>query len=438
MSYIQSLRFKLMRLCVVPLLAAAALFIGHSVVIAHQVRDMAAQAGSAEAVAALDMGWIATQWVVVFTVMFVAFYIPITINIRHFIMPIRQLANEADRLALGDVNMEIEKNRTDEIGVLQHSLGNVVAASRAQAGLIERIAAGDLTGVYSPRSGEDMVGHSLVRMLQGNNEAMSGVKTVAEQAADSAAQLAQASQTLAQGATEQTATLQSLSEDVSQIAWQVTDSAERSKKAAALSQQILENARTGSGKMSQMLDAVREISDTSKNISKVIKVIDDIAFQTNILALNAAVEAARAGQHGKGFAVVADEVRSLAAKSALAASDTGSLIAGSVEKAQLGERIAGETAESLAMIVEGIGESNKLISDISRYAGKQAAAVENINGNLSQVSQVVQQNSATAQQSAAASEEMSGQAAILAQLVSRFKLKETRRQTAPGQQGFRM
>jgi methyl-accepting chemotaxis protein len=398
---------------------------------------MAAQAGSAEAVAALDMSWLATQWAVVFAITFVVFYIPITINIKKFILPIRQLAKEADKLALGDVKMEIAKNRTDEIGVLQQSLGNVVAASRAQAELIERIAAGDLTGVYVPRSEEDMVGHSLVRMLYDNNEAMTGVKSVADQASDSAAQLAQASQTLAQGATEQTATLQQLSEDVAQISWQVSDSAERSKKAAGLSERILENARAGNEKMTQMLGAVREISDTSKDISKVIKVIDDIAFQTNILALNAAVEAARAGQHGKGFAVVADEVRNLAAKSALAASDTGALIAGSVEKAQLGERIAGETAESLTKIVDGIGESNKLISDISRYAGKQAAAVENINNNLAQVSQVVQQNSATAQQSAAASEEMSGQAAILAQLVARFKLKAGERQTA-AQQSFRM
>jgi methyl-accepting chemotaxis protein len=169
--------------------------------------------------------------------------------------------------------------------------------------------------------------------------------------------------------------------------------------------------------------AVNEITQASQSIGKVIKVIDDIAFQTNILALNAAVEAARAGQHGKGFAVVAEEVRSLAAKSAEAANDTGSLIANSIEKAGVGAKIASETAASLVEIVSGINESSRIVEEIAASSEVQSADILQINNGIDQVAQVVQQNSATAEQSAAASEELSGQSDMLKGLISQFRLK---------------
>jgi methyl-accepting chemotaxis protein len=175
--------------------------------------------------------------------------------------------------------------------------------------------------------------------------------------------------------------------------------------------------------MDEMMTAVKDINVASQSINKVIKVIDDIAFQTNILALNAAVEAARAGQHGKGFAVVAEEVRSLAAKSAEAAKDTGGLIANSMEKAELGARIADDTAASLVEIVSGINESSQIVTEIAKSSEEQSLGIAQINRGIDQVAQVVQQNSATAEESAAASEEMSGQANMLEELVSQFKLK---------------
>jgi methyl-accepting chemotaxis protein len=215
-----------------------------------------------------------------------------------------------------------------------------------------------------------------------------------------------------------------LSTSIADIAQNTKENANMAGRAATLANDIKESAEKGSRQMDEMMTAVKEINASSQNISKVIKSIDDIAFQTNILALNAAVEAARAGQHGKGFAVVAEEVRSLAAKSAEAAKDTESLIADSITKAELGSRIADDTAASLIEIVQGIGESNQLVIDIAKSSENQSAGIEEINKGIDQISGIVEKTSGMAEESAAASDEMSGQSVMLEELISRFRLRE--------------
>jgi methyl-accepting chemotaxis protein len=228
----------------------------------------------------------------------------------------------------------------------------------------------------------------------------------------------------------QASSVQQLTASLAEVSSQTNLNAKNAERANELAQQVKETALTGDEQMHQMLAAMDEISESSANISKIIKVIDDIAFQTNILALNAAVEAARAGQHGKGFAVVAEEVRNLASKSANAAKETTELIEGSSRKIDAGTKIAKATAEALEQIVTQISAAAEIVNAIAEASNEQARAIDEINGGIQQISEVVQSNAATSQESAAASEQLSSQAEQLRQTVSVFKLKRTKEEAA--------
>ncbi|MCL1835860.1 MAG: methyl-accepting chemotaxis protein [Oscillospiraceae bacterium] len=311
----------------------------------------------------------------------------------------------------------------DEIGQTISSSATFVRHINNVADQLEAVAAGDLTTKVEVLSDSDVIGRALVHMIDNLNNMFDEINIATGQVSNGSKQVADGAQMLAQGSTQQAASIQELSSSISEIAGKTKQNAVTADKSAKLSFTIKENAEKGSRQMDDMTTAVKEINDASQSISKIIKTIDDIAFQTNILALNAAVEAARAGQHGKGFAVVAEEVRNLASKSAEAAKDTGNMIQNSMDKAELGARIAGETAESLKEIVIGINESSQLISEIASSSEQQSQGIDQINVGIDQVAQVVQQNSATAQESAAASEEMSSQSDMLQRLISQFKLR---------------
>jgi len=320
-------------------------------------------------------------------------------------------------------NFESMGQAKDEIGETIKYTGEFVFEIVAVAEELRVIAGGDLSHSANMVSDKDTIGTELNNMLTSLNTMFKEINNASGQVSAGSKQIADGAQSLAQGSTEQAASVQQLSASIHEIADKTKENAEMAGRAANLASNIKTSAEKGSGQMDEMMNAVRDINESSQNISKVIKSIDDIAFQTNILALNAAVEAARAGQHGKGFAVVAEEVRNLAAKSAEAAKDTESLIADSITKAELGSRIADETAESLREIVSGIDESTRLVGDIAKSSEEQSVGIGQVNQGVDQVSQVVQQNSATAEESAAASQEMSGQALIMEELISRFKLR---------------
>ncbi|MEG1049511.1 MAG: methyl-accepting chemotaxis protein, partial [Oscillospiraceae bacterium] len=248
------------------------------------------------------------------------------------------------------------------------------------------------------------------------------INMASDQVNSGAVQVSTAAQELSRGATEQSSSIEELSATISEITAQIAANAKNARSASELSHKAGEGVAQSDEHMQDMIVAMQDISNKSVEISKIIKTIDDIAFQTNILALNAAVEAARAGSAGKGFAVVADEVRNLAQKSAEAAKGTTGLIEGTVTAVSQGRKIADETAKSLGAVVENVNHVKLMVSEIADASDKQSEGAQQVNIGVEQISAVVQTNSATAEESAAASEELSGQAQMLKDLVSDFKL----------------
>jgi len=269
---------------------------------------------------------------------------------------------------------------------------------------------------------------SVNSVLETLNQMLSDINASAEQVAMGTRQVSAGSQALSQGATEQASAIQELNASVEEIAGQTKQNAVHAGQANELATTAKGDAVGGDKLMKELQQAMGEINEASSNISKIIKVIDEIAFQTNLLALNAAVEAARAGQHGKGFAVVAEEVRSLAQRSAGAAKETTEMIEESIRKVKSGTKIANDTAQALNRIVTGVEQATGLIGGIAQASGDQATAVAQVNRGIMQVAQVTQTNSATAEQSAAASEELSTQAAMLKEMVEKFNLRQSRAQ----------
>ncbi|BAK98888.1 methyl-accepting chemotaxis protein [Oscillibacter valericigenes Sjm18-20] len=346
--------------------------------------------------------------------------------------PMQKFAAFAELLAVGDIDSSKVLNkddlqlkyRKDEIGTLALSFNRVMESTAEQARKTAAIAEGDLTTSITIRSEYDVMGKALAELVEKFHILALSIVSSANEIDAGSRQVADSSTSLSQGATEQASSVEELSASIEEITSQTTLNAQNAQKTNELAENMQKHAETGNVKMGEMLKAMDEINASSESIGKIIKVIDDIAFQTNILALNAAVEAARAGSAGKGFAVVAEEVRNLAGKSAQAAKETTELIEVSSQKVNAGTGIANNTAEALKKITEGISQSAELVGAIATASNEQAAALEQINQGITQVSQVVQSNAAAAEECAAASEELSAQADELKKGASVFKLND--------------
>ncbi|WRS28899.1 methyl-accepting chemotaxis protein [Oscillospiraceae bacterium MB08-C2-2] len=286
------------------------------------------------------------------------------------------------------------------------------------------VADGDLTVDIALQSDRDTMGLAVEKMLRNLNQKFGTIARSTQQVHEEAGQLSQGSQLLASGSHAQQLSVKQLSDSVIGVSKTTEENTSLAGQAASLVSSIQDNAHKGTEQMSRMMAAATDINNASQAINKVIKVIDDIAFQTNILALNAAVEAARAGQHGKGFAVVADEVRNLASKSAAAAKDTSNLISDTIQKAEIGASTAKVTAKSLEDIVAGVEQSTSIINNIALLSQEQFSAIHQIITHVEHVEEVVQQNNSIASSSADAANEISDQSAFLLELVNQFQLLE--------------
>ncbi|VUZ28321.1 Uncharacterised protein [Acetobacterium wieringae] len=345
----------------------------------------------AEAVLAQNTAQFRTQSImmIIFIVVGIGLAVGLGLLVANMIStPLRRMVDAAEEMANGNLDVDVKIDSRDEVGEL---------------------------------------GLAFVKMTDHINEIMTNIDSAAEQVAAGSKQIADSSMGLSQGATEQASSIEELTASIEEISAQTRLNADSAGEANALAELTRTNAVEGNNEMKRMLKSMEEINESSTNISKIIKVIDEIAFQTNILALNAAVEAARARQHGKGFAVVAEEVRNLAARSADAAKETTRMIEGSIKKVDDGTKIATTTAAALNQIVDDVAKVSGIVENIAIASNEQAIGISQINQGIMQVSEVVQMNSATSEESAAASEELSSQAELLREQAARFTLKKSRR-----------
>lgn len=353
--------------------------------------------------------------------------------------PVKELDTVADKIANGDLNQSITYRSKDELGYLAVNFNKTVERLRDYVKYIDeisdvlrQIANGNLMFqlTYDYAGEFSKIKQALEDISSSLNSTMGQINQAADQVAAGSDQVSSGAQALSQGATEQASSVEELAATINEISSQVKTNAANAQQGKEMAEAAGSKIEEGNLQMNEMTKAMADISEKSGQIGKIIKAIEDIAFQTNILALNAAVEAARAGEAGKGFAVVADEVRNLASKSAEASKSTAALIEGSIQAVERGTRLADETAYTLIEVVEHANNVVGVIEDIARASNEQASSIAQVTQGIEQISSVVQTNSATAEESAAASEELSGQAQVLKNLIGQFKLKQEKADSA--------
>ncbi len=351
---------------------------------------------------------------------------------KSLINPIGLLTKGSELLAIGDIELKgvDEKKmasvvkRKDELGDIGKAFKSLVEYMREKAGAAENIADGNLDVEVNVSSDDDRLGNAFKSMVFSLNEVFGKITMAVEQLKAGAGQVSQASQSLSQGATEQASSVEEIASSLTEINSQSRQNAGNADEASKLSKESVGKASEGNSEIEILSQAMQEIAASSEETKKVVKVIDDIAFQINLLALNANVEAARAGKYGKGFAVVADEVRNLAVRSAEASKESAAMVEESIKSIERGAQSTDKSAKNLSEIVEGITKVSSVLDEIALASKEQAEGVEQVNEGIEQINQVTQSNTASSEETAAAAEELSSQADELNALLSRFQLKE--------------
>ena len=323
--------------------------------------------------------------------------------------PVNQLKNAAEKLAEGNVDVNVESGTKDEIGLLADSFKMMIGNVKAQAAVADKLADGDLSINVQVKSNEDVLGISLYRMVEKLREIVENVQTAANNVTAGSQELSSTSEQLSQGSTEQAAAAEEASSSMEEMNANIKQNADNSQQTEKIAQKSAEDAKEGGKAVAETVSAMKEIAGK-------ISIIEEIARQTNLLALNAAIEAARAGEHGKGFAVVASEVRKLAERSQNAAAEINMLSASSV-------KVAEKAGEMLSMILPDIQKTADLVQEITAASNEQNSGAEQINGAIQQLNQVIQQNATASEEMASTAEELTSQAQQLQQTISFFKVE---------------
>lgn len=331
-----------------------------------------------------------------------------------------------DKIKKGEFSFAVkDSGALKDIG---KKVNEINEANKTRYEIADAIANGDLSVEINNISKEDMLGEAFIRMTTNYNQVLTEVRESSYMMTEEAQEITTASQTLAQGTTQQASAIEQISASMKDIHNMSRENATNSNKANDIVQETRKGALLGNDRMVEMKKAMDEIDESSEKISKIIKVIDDISFQTNILALNAAVEAARAGEHGKGFAVVAEQIRELAGRSANAAAETAEMIEDSIRKVRNGTLLAEETAKALDEIMENINSIVEITGSINTASEEQAVAVEQIDIAIEQVSLAIQNNSGASEKCATTAEYLSVQAENIRNSVKEYKLKNDKTQ----------
>ncbi len=336
---------------------------------------------------------------------------------------VKEVSQALRTLAQGETDVDVCYQSTDELGEMADACRNIIKVNTDITELIIKMAEGDWSFKYNARSKHDRIGKAISEMIDNVSNTLNSVNTAAKQVNSNTRDIFDASHSVNIVSTESAASLENISSAITILNQQTAKNADDAHNARKITGNACQTANIGSNQMNDMVEAMSQITASSQEISKITKVIDDIAFQTNLLALNAAVEAARAGQHGKGFSVVAEEVRNLASRSAKAAKEISDLISSSDNNVKNGAALAEQSAESLKNIVHEIIKSSELIENISLSSNEQAQNVSTISSEVEQIDTAIQQNTSSAEQAATLADTLKNESQELLKMLSMFRLE---------------